>query len=255
MTGTLAVTWWGHSSATVELGDVRLAVDPLLVDRLGHLRRRGATPRESACDADLVLVSHQHADHLHVPSLRRFGPDVVLVGPHGAERLLERAGAAEVRTVGPGDEVDVRGVAAAGAAREPPRRPPPPRAWRRRGHRLPGRGGRALLLVPRGHRAPRRHVRRTSRRPGAGADRRLGADPRATHLSPETAAEAVRRVGARHAVPVHWGTFWPVGLERVAPGNHQQLFVSPGARFVAALDRDGDPRPVLAAHGQRVELA
>src|SRR5215211_3248140 len=110
MTGTLAVTWWGHSSVTVEIGEVRVALDPLLVDRIGHLRRRGATPPQAACDADVVLISHQHADHLHLPSLRRFGPDITVVGPRAAEQLLGRVGAAEVRTVGPGDEVEVHGV-------------------------------------------------------------------------------------------------------------------------------------------------
>ena len=255
MTGALAVTWWGHSSATLELGEVRVAVDPLLVDRLGHLRRRGATPRESACEADVVLISHQHADHLHVPSLRRFGPDVVLVGPRGAERLLERAGAAEVRTVGPGDEVEVRGV----RLQVLPASHPGGRHLLARGggeaigFRVEAAGRSCWYPGDTGLRDDMADVPPVDLAlvPIGGWGPTLGP----AHLSPETAAEAVRRVGARHAVPVHWGTFWPVGLERVAPGNHQQLFVSPGARFVAALDRAGDPRPVLAAHGQRVELA
>ena len=76
-----------------------------------------------------------------------------------------------------------------------------------------------------------------------------------THLSPETAAEAVRRVGAGYAVPVHWGTFWPVGLERVAPRNHEHRFVSPGRRFAAALDAPGDPEVLVAEQGTRIELA
>ena len=48
------------------------------------------------------------------------------------------------------------------------------------------------------------------------------------HLDPDEAAAAVRRVGARWAVPVHWGTFWPFGLRRVARANHERLFTTPG---------------------------
>jgi L-ascorbate metabolism protein UlaG (beta-lactamase superfamily) len=250
----LAVTWWGHASATLELSGARIAVDPLLVGRLAHLRRAGATPADTASKADLVLVSHQHADHLHLASLRRFGPDVPVVGPVGAERLLARTGARDVRTLAPGDAVDIGGVRIeALAATHPGGRHPLDRGpGLAIGFRVevdgvscwyPGDTGLRddmsdvapvdLALVPVGGWGPTLPV---------------------THLSPMTGAEAVRRVGARHAVPVHWGTLWPIGLERLAPARHHELFVSPGARFVAALDRPGDPVPVLLEHGQRVEL-
>jgi L-ascorbate metabolism protein UlaG (beta-lactamase superfamily) len=252
MTG-LAVTWWGHSSATVELGGVRVAVDPLLADRLAHLRRRGATPPETACDADLVLVSHLHHDHLHLPSLRRFGPEVTLVGPRGAARLLARVGAAEVVTVEPGDEVEVRGA----RVRVLPATHP--------GGRRPWAPGVALgfRVAAEGHSCwyPGDTGLRDDMADVPAVDLALvpvggwGPTLPSTHLSPETAAEAVRRVGARYAVPVHWGTFWPIGLERVAPDNHERRFVSPGSRFAAALGRPGDPEVLVAEHAHRIELA
>ena len=106
----LAVTWWGHATATVEIGGIRIATDPVLVDRLFHLRRYGVTPRAEAREADLILLSHLHGDHIHLRSLRRFGPQVPVVAPHGARRLLRRLGLEDVRTVAPGDIVDVRGA-------------------------------------------------------------------------------------------------------------------------------------------------
>jgi hypothetical protein len=36
---TIACSWWGHASATAEKVGVRVAVDPLLTDRLLHLVR------------------------------------------------------------------------------------------------------------------------------------------------------------------------------------------------------------------------
>ena len=80
------------------------------------------------------------------------------------------------------------------------------------------------------------------------------------HLDPAQAAEAVAAVGATWAVPVHWGTFWGVGLRQVAPRQHEQLFVTPGRRFadaLAALDARGigtATTAVLPAPGRRVEL-
>ncbi|MGW1274715.1 MBL fold metallo-hydrolase, partial [Streptomyces sp. NPDC002491] len=64
------ITWWGHATCTVEDSDVRVLTDPLFARRLAHLRRRrGALPPPGAWNADVALVSHLHADHLHVPSL------------------------------------------------------------------------------------------------------------------------------------------------------------------------------------------
>ena len=74
------------------------------------------------------------------------------------------------------------------------------------------------------------------------------------HLDPEQAAEAVLRVGARWAVPVHWGTFWPAGLEYVARANHERLFVTPGRRFAEALAGSASRRSSLAP-GERADRA
>ena len=41
--------------------------------------RYAATPAPEATRADLVLVSHLHHDHCHLPSLARFDPGVPIV--------------------------------------------------------------------------------------------------------------------------------------------------------------------------------
>jgi L-ascorbate metabolism protein UlaG (beta-lactamase superfamily) len=73
------------------------------------------------------------------------------------------------------------------------------------------------------------------------------------HLDPEQAADAVSAVGARWAVPVHWGTFFPRGLALVARRTHQRMFVTPGERFADAMRGRGTEAIVLAP-GQRVVL-
>ncbi|KHL12150.1 UNVERIFIED_CONTAM: membrane protein, partial [Mumia flava] len=104
-----AVTWWGHSTATVEIGGRRVLTDPVLVDRFAHLRRHSASPDASAATADLVLVSHLHLDHFHVPSLRRLAPGTVVVVPESSSGLLSGLGL-DVREAVAGDRLQLCGL-------------------------------------------------------------------------------------------------------------------------------------------------
>jgi L-ascorbate metabolism protein UlaG (beta-lactamase superfamily) len=247
-----ACTWWGHSTATVELGGTTVVTDPLLGDRLLHLRRYAATPGPAAAEADLVLVSHLHRDHCDLPSLARFGASVPIIAPRGADHLLAGLAGDRLVLVEPGDVVERAGVrvevlaATHDGRRHPLSRVRPPAL----GYRFANDAGSCwypgdtelrddlsevapvdLALVPVG---------------GWGPTLADG------HLDPDEAAEAVRRVGATWAVPVHWGTFWPAGLARVLPANHHRLFTEPGPRFAAALTGSGI-EPVLLAPGERAE--
>ena len=66
------LTWLGHATVLIEVGGVRLLTDPLLRDRVGHLRRQSATPPPDAAERiHAVLVSHLHLDHLDAASMRR----------------------------------------------------------------------------------------------------------------------------------------------------------------------------------------
>jgi len=236
MGSDLAVTWWGHASATVELGAARVAVDPLLSDRLLHLARLTPSPDPVAAAADAVLISHLHHDHLHLPSLQRFGRDVPIIVPRGGERLLRAIDGGRVVPAAPGETIDLAGVridvlAATHDGRRGPhsRAVGPPLGFRVANGRsfwFPGdtelRDDMAdvdpvdLALVPIG---------------GWGPTLEDG------HMDPVDGAAAVGRVGATWAVPVHWGTFWPVGLRHIMRANHERLFTSPGERFVAELPR------------------
>src|SRR5688500_7073627 len=64
------LTWLGHATALLELAGARLLTDPVLRDRVAHLRRRVPPPAPPG-RLDAVLLSHLHHDHLDLPSLRR----------------------------------------------------------------------------------------------------------------------------------------------------------------------------------------
>lgn len=251
----LALTWWGHSTVTLEHDGVRVLTDPVLADRIVHLRRHGPTPGPEAARADLVLVSHLHGDHLHVPSLRGLGPATTLVVPRGGAALARGLAVRSVLEASPGDVLDVAGLwVQVAAAHHDGRRLPGSR------HRGPALGFRVagptwswwypgdtgvdqahadvepvdLALVPIGGWGPT-----------------LGHE----HLDPDQAADAVRSVGTRWALPVHHATFWPLGLRRVHRANHYRLFVTPGPRFAEAVARvDPGVEVLLPRHGERVVL-
>ncbi|MGG7613950.1 MBL fold metallo-hydrolase, partial [Streptomyces sp. ZG43] len=69
------------------------------------------------------------------------------------------------------------------------------------------------------------------------------------HLDATRAAEALRRLAPASAVPVHYGTYWPIGMDAVRP--HE--FHSPGDEFVRkAAVRAPEVRVHLLDHGQSV---
>jgi L-ascorbate metabolism protein UlaG (beta-lactamase superfamily) len=251
----IAFTWWGHASATVELGEVRVALDPLLSDRLFHLRRYSAHPDDSATDVDVLVISHLHHDHLHLPSLRRFGRDVPIVVPRGGEKLLKDLGLDRVLPAAPGETLDLAGarIEVLAATHD--------------GHRG---GGSAAVGPALGFRVE--SAGRSLWFPGDTELRDDMVDVQRVdlalvpvggwgptledgHMDPVAGAAAVGRVGATTAVPVHWGTFWPVGLRHVMRANHHRLFTTPGDRFVDALAATGQGAvPLLAEQGERVVL-
>src|SRR4051812_50216135 len=89
------LTWLGHATVLIEVGGARLLTDPLLRDRVGHLRRHGASPVPTASERlDAVLVSHLHLDHLDAASLRRLPRDGTGLPPGGGGAALRGAGGA-----------------------------------------------------------------------------------------------------------------------------------------------------------------
>jgi L-ascorbate metabolism protein UlaG (beta-lactamase superfamily) len=94
----------GHSTVRVELAGRTVLTDPVLASRIGALRRVVPLPDPAAwAGVDIVLISHLHADHLHLPSLRQLGPDVRIVVPRGAGSWLRRRGFRHVTELGAGE--------------------------------------------------------------------------------------------------------------------------------------------------------
>jgi L-ascorbate metabolism protein UlaG (beta-lactamase superfamily) len=251
------ITWWGHATVTVCDSGVRVLTDPLFAARLAHLRRRrGALPPPAAAHADLAIVSHLHADHLHLPSLARLAPGTRVLLPAGARRALPAlrrlSGRLELAEVGPGDEVKAGPVTvrAVPAAHDGRRLPYGPRRVPALGFLLEGEqrtyfAGDTGLFD--GMRDAVGEGCDTALLPVGGWGPFLGEG----HLNPRRAAEAVRRLAPRAAVPVHYGTYWPIGMDAVRP--HE--FHSPADDFARIAARVAPGVAVhTPAHGGTVRV-
>lgn len=234
---------------------MRVATDPLFGRGLFALRRMIEDPDERCAEADLVLVSHLHYDHLDLRSLRRFVPGTPIVVPHGAGRLVRGLSRLNVVEARPGDSLTVAGVdvevlpAHHDGRRSVAHRGSAPAM----GFRFATEGVSAWFPGDTGLRPDVVQVRPVdvALAPIGGWGPTLPDD----HLDPEQAVTAVGQVGAEWALAVHYGTYWPIGLRRLRPGNHRQLFLSPPRRFHEAVRDQGVATvPLTPSVGERMVL-
>jgi L-ascorbate metabolism protein UlaG (beta-lactamase superfamily) len=199
----------------IEVGGVRLLTDPLLRDRVGHLRRQSATPAPGAAEGiHAVLVSHLHLDHLDAASMRRLPRDVAVIAPTGAGALLRRLGFARTTELRAGEQVEIEGVTVAAV----------PAVHDGRRHPLAPLAEAIGFVVTGGHRvyfAGDTDLFDGMEQLAGTLDAALlpvwgwGPSLGPGHMDPEGAARAAARLRPRVAVPIHWGTFFPAGLARL----------------------------------------
>jgi L-ascorbate metabolism protein UlaG (beta-lactamase superfamily) len=90
-----SATWIGHATYLLRLGGLYIATDPVWSETLPGLVTRAVpagVPLSLVPPIDVVTVSHNHYDHLDLPTLKRIGPDAVYVTPLGNGTVLRSAG-------------------------------------------------------------------------------------------------------------------------------------------------------------------
>ncbi len=244
------VRWLGHATALLEIDGVRVITDPVLGRRIGPLVRIGAPPDEAALGAiDAVLLSHLHADHADVPSLRRLS-GATLIAPAGAAGWLQGKRLADVRELRPGERTRVGAltIEATPAAHEGKRAPLGPVAdpvgFLISGSTSVYFAGDTDLFPEMSGLHGRVDV---ALLPVAGWGPTLGPG----HLDPKRAARAAAIIAPAVAIPIHWGTFT---LPRPAPRPADPA--SPAIAF-AELCRDSAPRVEVRvlAPGERTSIS
>jgi L-ascorbate metabolism protein UlaG (beta-lactamase superfamily) len=247
------VTWIGHGTALLDLDGVRLLTDPLLRNRVAHLRRHAPLPSpETLRGIDAVLLTHLHRDHLDLPSLRRVGREVPIVVPRGGGRLLLRRGFDAVREIVPGEQIALGSLSVSATEA------------RHHGGRgvVVGAHGPALGYVIAGSRRIY-HAGDTDLFDGMQAIGTTGLDLALVpiwgwgsrlgpgHLNPLRAAQALELLAPRIAVPIHWGTY-AVGRAARKPPRYVRAPLEP---FLAAASELAPAVRVVALEpGQSLEI-
>lgn len=211
-----ALTWIGHATFLVQLGGCSVLIDPVISTTIAGFIRRNVAPGLSwpaLPRIDVVLVTHNHRDHMDAPTLKRLGPEPVYVVPLGLGNWFRRAGMNRVIEMSWWQQEEIEGLNITFV---------PAEHWSRRGlldtnkswwggyviehdgMRVYHSGdtawfdGFALIaercgpidaaMLPIGAYAPRWFMQRQ-------------------HMDPADAVRAFQTLGAERFVAMHWGTF------------------------------------------------
>jgi L-ascorbate metabolism protein UlaG (beta-lactamase superfamily) len=94
-----SLTWVGHATMLLRLAGKLIAVDPIWSHRIAGAVARRVPPGvalEAAGTIDVVTVTHNHFDHMDLPTLQRIGPSAQYVVPLGCARWLRPLGLTEI---------------------------------------------------------------------------------------------------------------------------------------------------------------
>ncbi len=255
----LAVTWLGHSTLLIEIDGQRVLIDPVWGERTSPFSFLGPQrwflpplPLSELPEVDAVLISHDHYDHLDLPTVHALRErHVRWFVPLGIGAHLEKWGvpASEIVELDWWEEAPAGGLTLTSVpARHFSGRSIDDQGatlwtgWVVRGprHRVYYSGDTAMLPA----------FREIGERLGpfdltmieAGAYNALWAD---VHLGPEQAVMAHRMARGRVLLPVHWGLFdlalhaWTEPIERVlaaAERSHTAVLTPrPGERLEPSL--------------------
>jgi L-ascorbate metabolism protein UlaG (beta-lactamase superfamily) len=254
----MRITYVGHATVQLEASGARLLTDPVLRERVGHLRRIVPLDEPDGLRApDAVVISHAHFDHLDVSSLRLLRACPV-IAPRGCARQLARAGLRNVTEARPGQEVSVGKIELT------------PIEVAHDGRRHPfSRARQALAYVTR---SPERvfFAGDTDLFDGMGElggelDAALlpvwGWGPRVGkgHMDPVRAARAVELMKPGIAIPIHWGTLasprapWLGDPERPARAFAERVAATTPSVEVRVLRPGEATEMAAAARGSEAE--
>jgi L-ascorbate metabolism protein UlaG (beta-lactamase superfamily) len=260
--GQLSITFGGHATALLRWAGGSVVFDPMLGRWIKGVRR-AVEPGLSPADLEgvsVILISHSHLDHLHVPTLRRLSRNATVVVPPGGARHLADMGFSRVLELSVGGDLAIGGLQITAA---PMSHGDDVRA---RGVSYIVRGdGPSAFLCGDGRyfsgfaEVGARHQPDVALLPIGGF---LPKSFRARHMSPLDALYAFEDLRARLMIPIHHGAFalsyerltepvrWLKQLVRdrgldhhvrvLAPGE-SEVFVAPRERALAST---GDPDEV-----------
>jgi L-ascorbate metabolism protein UlaG (beta-lactamase superfamily) len=215
-TGRPVAVWIGHATWALRLGGEVVVTDPIWSHSIGGAVRRLVAPGVAIADMPpitVVLVSHDHRDHMDLPTLASLPADAVYVCGLGNGVRLGKLGKSRIVELDWWQTHEVGALAITFV---------PARHW---SMRMPWNRNATLWggFVVRAPEGVAYHAGDTSfgdhfaeigtRHPGidwamlpiGGYAPRWFMEPQ--HVDPDEAGRAFDALGARHLLAMHWGTF------------------------------------------------
>lgn len=211
--GERAVVFVGHATTLIRMDGLTLLTDPNLNARvtiMGRSRAPGLTP-DRLPPIDLVLISHAHRDHLDPWTLRNLSKGTTILISKGNGSHLRDLGFTDVHEVEPWETTTVRkmGITAV-PAKHSGARNSPSASWPKALGFVVSGSKTVYFAGDTGLSDAFREIGRKFQIDVAllpiGAYRPYWF-MKGHHLDPADAVEAFRMLGARHMIPIHWGSF------------------------------------------------
>ena len=217
------VMWVGHSTVMINHSDLTVLTDPQFSDYASPFsfigpRRATPTPFTPAelPPIDVVLISHNHFDHLDEYSIKeicKHQTSVKFVVPLGVKRLLIEWGATDVTELDWWQPFEVNGVMF---------QPTPVQHWSKRsafdrnktlwaGWFVQWQDFSFYFAGDTGYSNDFKEVTERLGRPSLAAIPIGAYEPRefmkSSHINPEDAVKVYKDLGVKYAIAIHWGTF------------------------------------------------
>lgn len=212
------VTYLGHSSLLIETNGVRILTDPILRNRVSFLSRKSPSINpDHYQNIDAVLISHLHYDHLDFQSLEMLESPFDLVIPKGAAPVLKKRGITSFQEIGMGQQIKIGNltVKATFADHTHSRHPMGPEA-ESLGFLIEGD---IRIYYP----GDTRLFPEMASLAAEKIDLALlpvwgwGYHRGKMHMGPKEAAQSLNLICPQVAIPIHWGTFIPIGIHWLKP--------------------------------------
>lgn len=224
---TITAAWIGHATVLINFFGTWIVTDPVFSERIG-IRIFGMTvgPKRLVYPAlkisdlpkvDLILLSHAHMDHLDIPSLEYFDPDIPVIMAKNTVDVVDGLAFRFVQELDWGEKAHVSGVEIEALQvkhfgwRWPWEDDRSKGVWEGRSYNayLISKNGKSIVFG--GDTAKQDFFKEVGARKLdiALAMMPIGAyDPWIrNHCNPEQAVEMAHHLGAKSIMPIHWGTF------------------------------------------------
>ena len=230
------VVWVGHASIMINHSNLTILTDPHFSDYASPFSFMG--PKRITTipftipelpPLDVVIISHNHFDHLDEQSIRQIAihqPQVKFLVPLGLKKLLLEWGANDVRELDWWQSIKIKGATF---------QPTPVQHWSKRsafdrnktlwaGWMTQWQDFSFYFAGDTGYSNDFKEVSKRLGNPDLAAIPIGAYEPRkfmkSAHINPEEAVMVFNDLGARHAIAIHWGTF-KLTLEKMDEPPHR----------------------------------